>query len=184
MFHSGRILRTGLRSGVFETLLHTQSWADYIIGTHDSIVFGSDRPVIGIGALLLARLVVVSNRVAVPSRDGGSRAGGLAVAIRPVLGRHPGIWFGWSGRVAAASDATVRTIQHGHQSYVLADLAEEDYQEYYNGYANSVLWPILHYRLDLAEFSRRDLSGYMRVNQRFAAELDKILLPDDIVLAT
>ena len=46
---------------------------------------------------------------------------------------------------------------------------------------NSVLWPILHYRLDLAEFSRRDLSGYMRVNQRFAAELDKILLPDDIV---
>jgi trehalose 6-phosphate synthase len=64
---------------------------------------------------------------------------------------------------------------------VLGDLAEEDYQEYYNGYANSVLWPILHYRLDLAEFSRRDLSGYMRVNQRFAAELDKILLPDDIV---
>ena len=34
------------------------------------------------------------------------------------------------------------------------------YQEYYNGFANRMLWPILHYRLDLAEFSRRDLSGY------------------------
>ncbi len=129
----------------------------------------------------MARLVVVSNRVAVPGRDGGSRAGGLAVAIRPVLRRHPGIWFGWSGRVATASDVRVRTIQHRHQSYVLTDLAEEDYQEYYNGYANRVLWPILHYRLDLAEFSRRDLSGYMRVNQCFAAELNKILQPDDIV---
>lgn len=64
---------------------------------------------------------------------------------------------------------------------VLTDLAEEDYQEYYNGYANRVLWPILHYRLDLAEFSRRDLSGYMRVNQRFATELNKVLQPDDIV---
>jgi trehalose 6-phosphate synthase len=87
----------------------------------------------------LGRLVVVSNRVAVPSRHGANRAGGLAVAIRPVLKRHPGIWFGWSGRVAAASDLTVRTSQHGHQAYVLIDLAEEDYQEYYNGYANRVV---------------------------------------------
>jgi trehalose 6-phosphate synthase len=130
----------------------------------------------------VARLVVVSNRVAVPSRGAANRAaGGLAVAIGPVLKRHPGIWFGWSGRVTAASDVTVRTIEHGLQSYVLTDLAEEDYQDYYNGYANRVLWPILHYRLDLAEFSRRDLSGYMRVNQHFAAELHKILQPDDVV---
>ena len=129
----------------------------------------------------LARLVVVSNRVAVPSRHGASRAGGLAVAIRPVLKRHPGIWFGWSGRVVAASDVTVHRSQHGHQTYVLIDLAEEDYEEYYNGYANRVLWPILHYRLDFAEFSRRDLSGYMRVNQRFAAELHKVLQSDDVV---
>jgi len=130
---------------------------------------------------VLARLVVVSNRVAVPSRDGTSRAGGLAVAIRPVLKRHPGIWFGWSGRVAARADVKVRTDQRGQQAYVLTDLAEEDYQEYYNGYANKVLWPILHYRLDLAEFSRRDLGGYMRVNRHFAAELHKLLQPEDVV---
>ncbi len=129
----------------------------------------------------MARLVVVSNRVAIPSPDVGDRAGGLAVAVRPVLKRHPGIWFGWSGRVAAKSDVTVRTIQRGNQSYVLTDLAEEDYQEYYNGFANRVLWPILHYRLDMAEFSRRDLSGYMRVNEHFARELHKVLLPDDII---
>ena len=53
----------------------------------------------------------------------------------------------------------VQTIQHGHQTYVLIDLGQEDYQEYYNGYANKVLWPILHYRLDLAEFSRRVYAG-------------------------
>jgi trehalose 6-phosphate synthase len=129
----------------------------------------------------LARLIVVSNRVEVPGREGGSGAGGLAVAIRPVLRRHPGIWFGWSGRVAASAEVAVRTLQRGRQSYVLADLTQEDYQEYYNGYANRVLWPILHYRLDLAEFSRRDLSGYLRVNRHFAAELHKLLQPDDVV---
>ncbi len=35
--------------------------------------------------------------------------------------------------------------------------------------------------LDLIEFSRRDLSGYMRVNQTFAVELGKLLQPDDVV---
>jgi trehalose 6-phosphate synthase len=129
----------------------------------------------------LARLVIVSNRVTVPGRDGGSRAGGLAVAIHPVLRRHPGIWFGWSGQVAGGARVTAKTIEHGQQSYVVIDLTEEDYQEYYNGYANRVLWPILHYRLDLAEFSRRDLGGYMRVNRLFATELHKLLRSDDVV---
>jgi trehalose 6-phosphate synthase len=129
----------------------------------------------------LARLVLVSNRVAIPGREGGSQAGGLAVAMHSILRRHPGIWFGWSGEVATKSNSQVRTIQRGHQSYVTTDLIEEDYREYYNAYANRVLWPILHYRLDLAEFSRRDLGGYMRVNQTFAVELSKFLQPDDVI---
>jgi trehalose 6-phosphate synthase len=132
-----------------------------------------------VGGLSVARLVVVSNRVAVPGRGPDSRAGGLEVAIRPVLRRHPGIWFGWSGRVAERP--SIETVERGNQTYVLTDLAEDDYQEYYNGYANRVLWPILHYRLDLAEFSHRDLSGYMRVNRYFAAELHKLLKADDVV---
>lgn len=125
----------------------------------------------------MARLVVISNRVAVPKA--GTRAGGLEVAVMAALKRHPGIWFGWSGRVSRALDT--RTIEADKISYILTDLPKEDYDEYYNGYANRVLWPILHYRLDLAEFSRQDLSGYMRVNEHFASELHKILRPDDLI---
>ena len=130
----------------------------------------------------MARLVVISNRVAVPSGDGGNRAGGLEVAVRATLKRHSGIWFGWSGRVAAERrSVATQTVEHDNHSYVVTDLTEEDYQEYYNGFANRVLWPILHYRLDLAEFSRRDLTGYLRVNEHFAAELHEILQPDDVI---
>jgi trehalose 6-phosphate synthase len=129
----------------------------------------------------LARLVVVSNRVAVPKS--GTRAGGLEVAVMAALKRFPGLWFGWSGRISHGKELETRV--HGDEddkiSYVVTDLPKEDYDEYYNGFANAVLWPILHYRLDLAQYSRRDLSGYMRVNERFADELHKILLPDDIV---
>jgi trehalose 6-phosphate synthase len=99
----------------------------------------------------LARVVVVSNRVSVPSADGGARAGGLEVALRSFL------------------------------KYVTVDLARADFQEYYNGFANRMLWPILHYRLDLAEFSSRDLNGYVRVNEMFADRLHRILEPDDVV---
>ena len=126
----------------------------------------------------MARLVVVSNRVSSPKS--GTRAGGLEVAVMASLKRNPGIWFGWSGRVSESALET-RRIDKDDISYILTDLPTEAYNEFYYGYANRVLWPILHYRLDLAEFSRQDLSGYTRVNEHFAAELHKILKPDDVI---
>jgi trehalose 6-phosphate synthase len=129
----------------------------------------------------LARIVVVSNRVAVPSGDGAARAGGLEVALRAFLKRNRGLWFGWSGRVVSKGEETLRSVEQGGVTYVTIDLTRADYQEYYNGFANGMLWPILHYRLDLAEFSSRDLSGYMRVNELFAAHLHKLIQPDDVI---
>jgi trehalose 6-phosphate synthase len=66
-------------------------------------------------------------------------------------------------------------------TYVLIDLSQNDIQEYYNGLANSVLWPILHYRVDLQEYSRADASGYIRVNRMFADRLSGLLREDDVV---
>ena len=91
------------------------------------------------------------------------------------------MWFGWSGGVATDEDVVTKTVQRGGMVYVVTDLTDADYQEYYNGFANRVLWPILHYRLDLAEFSRRDLSGYRRVNAHFANQLHNLLQPDDVI---
>jgi len=129
---------------------------------------------------LLARLLVVSNRVSVPG-DGSTRAGGLEVALRPALQKNGGVWLGWSGKVAPAGELETRFIRHKNIEYVITDLSKDDFEEYYSGFANRVLWPILHYRLDLAEFARRDLSGYFRVNNHFAAELEKIIKNDDLI---
>ena len=137
-----------------------------------------DASVSKLGGSVLARLVVVSNRVSSPKS--GTRAGGLEVAVMASLKRNPGIWFGWSGKLSTNILAT-RTIEGDPVSFVLTDLPKEDYDEYYYGFANRVLWPILHYRLDLAEFSRQDLSGYMQVNDHFADELHEMLQPDDVV---
>jgi trehalose 6-phosphate synthase len=133
------------------------------------------------GRSALPRIFIISNRVGLPQKARGVHPGGLEVALRATLRRHSCVWLGWSGEVKPAGEIETHTIHHGANSYIITDLSAEDYQEYYHGFANRVLWPILHYRLDLAEFSRRDLSGYLRVNDHFADRLDRVLQPDDVV---
>ena len=129
----------------------------------------------------MAQLIIVSNRVAIPEKNTKPRAGGLEVAVNGALKHKSGIWFGWSGKVTTRTKIATQKVVHDKITYITLDLSKEDHQEYYNGFANRVLWPILHYRVDLAEFSRRDLSGYLRVNDHFARELHDVLGPEDLV---
>ena len=129
----------------------------------------------------MGQLVVVSNRVAVPERNAKARAGGLEVAVKAALKHKTCRWFGWSGKVAPRAKIATQKVVHDKITYITLDLSKEDHQEYYNGFTNRVLWPILHYRVDLAEFSRRDLSGYLRVNDHFARGLHEVLAPDDFI---
>uniref|UniRef100_UPI0038F5DAF6 trehalose-6-phosphate synthase n=1 Tax=Streptomyces niveiscabiei TaxID=164115 RepID=UPI0038F5DAF6 len=58
---------------------------------------------------------------------------------------------------------------------------EAERQSYYLGFANRALWPLMHYRLGLTEFTRTDYAGYLGVNRRFARLLIPLLKPDDII---
>jgi len=126
----------------------------------------------------MSRLVVVSNRIADPRK---TAAGGLAVALAEVLNNTGGMWFGWSGKVAEGGAEAVHTQQAGSVKLVTVDLTQEDYDAYYVGYSNGVLWPVFHYRLDLADFDSGYIGGYRRVNQQFARKLLPLLRPDDVI---
>ena len=139
-----------------------------------------DRDVPKSGDVDAGRVIVVSNRVGLPS-EGKARAGGLEVVMRSFIKRNHGVWFGWSGQIAQRGSENVRTIERGGVTYITTDLNRADYQEYYNGFANRMLWPILHYRLDLVEFSNRDMSGYLRVNEKFADILHRFIKPEDTI---
>src|ERR1044071_6098817 len=106
-------------------------------------------------------------------QEQGLQAGGLAVGLGEALRDKEGIWFGWSGKVGQPGPA--KTVESDGISYVTVDLKKDDHQEFYNGFANGVLWPILHYRLDLVEFTRRDLGGYLRGQDYFAPSLEQLL---------
>lgn len=126
------------------------------------------------------RLVVVSNRVG-PIASGKIGQGGLAVALRAALERVGGIWFGFSGTVAEEPSGVPMREAAGNITAATLDLTRRDFEEYYIGYANRVLWPLFHYRPSLLGYSRRDLAGYMRVNRSFAGALLPLLAPDDLI---
>lgn len=128
----------------------------------------------------MSRLVVVSNRVA--DLDNPSQSGGLAVAVADALKLRGGLWFGWDGEVVRAGTRVPPAINsYDNVTTVTLPLTRKDYNEFYVGFSNSVLWPIFHYRLDLASFESAFLTGYKRVNSKFADALSPLLEPDDII---
>lgn len=61
------------------------------------------------------------------------------------------------------------------------DLEQQDVEEYYKGYANSALWPLFHYRIDLTQYEMEFGKGYERVNERFAESVLPLIAEDDLV---
>ena len=130
----------------------------------------------------MSRLVVVSNRVADPRK--AAAAGGLAVALGDALASSGGLWFGWSGTVVEGGtpgEGEMHSQHAGDVTLATVDLCRKDHDSYYLGYSNGVLWPVFHYRLDLADFDAGYIVGYRRVNQLLARKLMPLLRADDII---
>ena len=130
----------------------------------------------------MSRLVVISNRVAVPKARGAAGAqGGLAGALNSALKRFGGIWFGWSGGEVDSFTGDISIRRDDGVTTATIDLELQDVEEYYNGYANSTLWPLFHYRIDLTEYEREFARGYERVNERFAQSVAPLIETGDMV---
>lgn len=129
---------------------------------------------------LVSRLVAVSNRVA-DLRDPG-KSGGLAVGLGDALLARGGIWFGWDGEtVGQGTRVSPKINKIDRATTITLPLTNKDYREFYAGFANSVLWPLLHYRMDLVDFDPAFLRGYQRVNSKYADALSPHLKPRDTI---
>ena len=128
----------------------------------------------------VSRLIVISNRVSAPGGQPGAQ-GGLAVAFSAALREYRGIWFGWSGERTDQFTGQINFTRTHGVTTATVDIEDQDIEEYYNGYANRTLWPLFHFRIDLAEFERGFADGYQRVNERFADTVRPLIEADDLV---
>ncbi len=124
-------------------------------------------------------LVVVSNRVARASAN-EPMTGGLAAALLPVVEKSGAIWVGSSGRVrdGAQREPFAEIEELGAGALAMLDLPAAHYGGYYEGFANSALWPALHSRADLIRVSQDDYHSYREVNGFMARALMRFRKPD------
>jgi len=101
--------------------------------------------------------------------------------MRAALQERGGVWFGWSGKVARQTASEVHKQSDGVVEYATIDLSRTDHDDFYDGFANRTLWPLLHYRPDLVDYDRKHLAGYLRVNNLFAEQLISLIGPNDLV---
>lgn len=124
------------------------------------------------------RLIAVSNRTAF---DPNARAGGLAVALWDSLVETKGTWVGWSGKLRDYAGSKVENVSDGGVEFILSDITKAQYESFYLGYSNSVLWPLLHNRLDLAVLDNNHFKTYVEINQKFAGIIAPKTTQDDFI---
>ncbi len=117
-------------------------------------------------------VIVVSNRVARPKPDEPIE-GGLAAALLPAVKNSGAIWVGSSGRFSApTSKEPLCEIQPlGAGALATVDMPGADYHRFYEGFANSVLWPAFHSRTDLIRADAHDYRSYREINAFMARSL-------------
>lgn len=124
----------------------------------------------------MPRLVVVSNRI--PTGD--TPSGGLVVALHDALSQSGGCWIGASPETSENPGA-LEEIASQPYTRMAFQLTEEEMGRYYLGFANSVLWPLCHRRVDLVRLSLPDFATYQAVNRRVASLVANIITPEDII---
>jgi trehalose 6-phosphate synthase len=113
-------------------------------------------------------VIVISNRVARPKADVPAQ-GGLAAALLPAVRNAGAIWVGASGKLIEGGRDSLAEIQAlGKGALATIDMPAAHYARFYEGFANSVLWPAFHSRADLIWCDPRDYASYREVNAYMA----------------
>ncbi len=126
-------------------------------------------------------LVIVANRLPVQRADVDApwetSPGGLVRALMGTLRQGGGAWVGWAGSVEDAPSA----FEHDGVDLLPLALTEEEYEGFYEGFANEALWPLYHDGIRPSTFDPAWWDTYVQVNGRFALAASRIAAPGAVV---
>ncbi|GHJ88576.1 hypothetical protein NliqN6_4978 [Naganishia liquefaciens] len=135
------------------------------------------------------RLIVVSNRLPVTiKKDAAGKytykmsSGGLVSALSGCKKTMSFTWIGWPGQDIPAEDreevnATLLNEYQCYPVYLSDDLADR----HYNGFSNSILWPLFHYHPGEMNFDESHWLAYREANMRFAEVVHSFVEAGDMV---
>jgi len=111
---------------------------------------------------------------------GNQPSGGLVVALHDALANSGGCWIG-AHPDPGTGDEALEEIEGGPYRRFAFRLTEQEIEDYYLGFSNSVLWPLCHRRTDLVRIRPVYERAYSAVNARVARLIAQIADPEDII---
>ena len=135
------------------------------------------------------RLLIVSNRLPYHAHVKGEdvvltpSTGGVASGLRVLHDETESLWIGWPGDLSCMPRRHRNTVRNQMRDgrIVPVPLTRGESQEYYDGFCNSVLWPLLHYQTDRLPLGTPEWRTYRQVNQRFAEAVAEQYRPGDVI---
>ncbi|KAJ9148655.1 Trehalose-6-phosphate synthase [Pleurostoma richardsiae] len=135
------------------------------------------------------RLLLISNRLPITikrSDDGqytfSMSSGGLVTGLSGLSKTTTFEWYGWPGLEVPDNEAgpmidQLKKEYNAHPVFVDDDLADK----HYNGFSNSILWPLFHYHPGEITFDESSWSAYREVNRLFAKTVIKDVQDGDMI---
>jgi trehalose 6-phosphate synthase/phosphatase len=139
----------------------------------------------------MSQVIIVSNRLPVSvKRENGKLTfspsiGGLATGLSSYIEDRKNRWIGWPG--IASDDLSERDKRKiiarlARHNCVPVFLTQKQIEDFYNGYSNSLLWPLFHdlpFRDSNQARHRQWWQAYRRVNNSFAEAVINIAGSND-----
>jgi len=138
------------------------------------------------------KLILVANRLpSTPKRDSEGKwtfekcSGGLVSCLSGIQGDLDMVRLGWIGIEVAESDKEVLVAEAAKQNFVPIFLPGELIEDYYNGFANRILWPLFHYITPTFYNGVNECStqweAYKKANAMFVDAILHVCKDDDYV---
>lgn len=136
----------------------------------------------------MAQVLIVSNRLPVTvKRVGGNLTyetsmGGLSSGLSGFVNGRNNLWIGWPGIASddltpADKKAIIKELAKHHCQPVFLNKKQID--DYYTGFSNSLLWPLLHsMKIQQVSHHERWYKAYREVNKLFAKAAVDSAKPD------
>lgn len=135
-------------------------------------------------------IIVVSNRLPVTIKKNNETgeyeysmsSGGLVTALQGLKKTSTFQWYGWPGlEIPDHEKETVRKDLLEKFNAVPVFLSDEIADLHYNGFSNSILWPLFHYHPGEINFDENAWLAYNEANLTFANEIIKNVKDNDLV---
>ncbi|OMJ09683.1 Alpha,alpha-trehalose-phosphate synthase [UDP-forming] 56 kDa subunit, partial [Smittium culicis] len=133
------------------------------------------------------RLIVVSNRLPVTISQNDKTwkvtlsSGGLVTALSGLKKEIPFTWVGWPGKTFEEHDIIKINELLLKNSCVPVYLDSKTADLFYNGFSNSILWPLFHYHAGDIVFDQKSWNAYTNANESFAKVVLEIANDGDLI---